>query len=268
MPIGINKELIDKISLSKLQRDPNPMFNWTLSLRNSSKNNIFINKKTNNYWANSFTVTPKISNLNHDNELSISLFKTSIRESRAENRNLDRNKSLKESWTIQQPSDIYYLEPTSKNPDGIWSRKKSIINFTDDQEIIRKSLFNILKVEKDEYQESSLIRFIPKSLIKGYVDCISQPKLFKPSSSKSSMHNTFDCFEEKEVKPSQTIYGIDNDKDLRTLEIVGSNKLTSEIRACNSIINEPKFFIKNHFLNEIGEGEPDESEEIIEQWYC
>ena len=159
---------------------------------------------------------------------------------------------------------MYYLEPTGYNPDGIWTRKRSMLKLPEDQEIIRKSQFNTLQIVKN-WDQQSLSKFLPKSLIKGYYDIIPQPKSIKQSSSKSSMYNTTDWFEE-EMKETKTLYGIDNEVDLMNLEIVGTNKLLSEISAWNSIKGS-KYIIKNHHFNELGEGEPEESVEIIEQCY-
>ena len=84
------KEIIDKISLSKQQRDPYPTFNWALGLRNSSVQNINLNLKEQNHLTNSFTVTPKLKSYGSEIRSQLSLYKSSMRESCIANRNFDK----------------------------------------------------------------------------------------------------------------------------------------------------------------------------------
>ena len=257
------KEIIDQISSSKLQLDPFSNFSWALSLRNSPTSNP-IKVEENKVLTSSLHSTPKIMNYTGEFGSSFSQFRSSFHESWVAQRNFESN-AISSSKTMKN-QEYYFLEPTSKNPDGIWIRKRPELKLPSDFEIIRKSKYDLSKVTPVKDKDSLLSNFVPKNLIKEIKDSIKSNRWGKFNSAKTSMFNTANSIDFQLTNKSPEIFGVDNEKELTSIEIIGSNKLVAEINSWNNI-QGPKCFIKNHYYTETGEGEPDEAEEIIEQSY-
>ena len=212
----------------------------------------------------SINSTPKM-NLTDDFRSTFSQFKNSFYESCIAQRNFE-NWELPTSKTLKNSNEYYFLEPTGSNPDGIWIRKKPDLKLPSESEVIRKSKYDLLKVTPVKDGEVSLSKFIPKTLINEFKEKCKSNRDWLFSSSKSGLFKTTNSLNFRDLDKSPKIFGIDNEKELESLEIIGSNKLLSEISAWYNI-QGPKFFMKNHYYTETGEGEPDDPEEVIEQSY-
>ena len=164
--------------------------------------------------------------------------------------------------------DTQYLQEIGPSNSGIWVRMKQKNNDAPKEElVIRKSKSFYKQVFGSEEQNSS--KSVPRKILEKYRIFTGQRearhKMLLKGNENLQESQTFDKIPSVRDKDYNSF--VDEripDDSIADIEIKGTSKLLSEIRYAKSI-HGSKYLIKNHHLNDHGEGEPSRDEEVIIQ---
>ena len=156
--------------------------------------------------------------------------------------------------TFGEDMDYQYVQEIGPNNSGIWMRMRSKESERSNKEITVRKSKSFYKQTLGSEEQSKVV---PKIVLEKYKKFIKKRK---------SMSNKFLTMG-RSLQSSQTCDNISSPKEnedeemIAGIEVIGTNKLNSEMKYARAL--KKKYLLKNHFLNEDGEGEPTIEEETL-----
>jgi hypothetical protein len=156
-----------------------------------------------------------------------------------------------------------FVEPVGPFNSGLWVRVHSNdADLNKSQTVIRKSksIYKQLLGDSNIFSHS-----LPKMILEKYRNFDKQ----REKKIGSVFQNSQNCSQTQSIDMLSSMLPKSTDfdehipeDDISEIEVIGMSKLKSEAKYAIKL-QGPKYLIKNHFLNEDGEGEPILDEELI-----
>ena len=266
------KELLDKIELTKTPFEREGDFAWILSLRTHKQELFKDDNSVIGSYSNNLASKGTLSNKTMVNFCSR---RSSNGLSKAEsiaNRTYDslETEAIKD---MRSSAQFYFLEPTSKKLNELWVRKKIETQKPSDLEVVRKSYHDMSQTLDLTDSPRFKNQHLPRKLVDTYkhkLTLMHPEKVKKPK--KSQMRSSIKSSVESSTSDlplslsHENLVGVNDDEQLMGVEVVGKNKMDSEIEACYNM-QGTRYWVKNHHLTETGEDEPYLQEETIMESY-
>lgn len=157
-----------------------------------------------------------------------------------------------------------FVEEVRYKNSGIWVRVRQADSC--DNAVIRKSksVYTDAVGSTAGYADSTVKRSVPKAVLDKY------NKLFNKQCRQRKQSTSSNMFQLAAIEQALSSYNRQRnatddsvaDDRICDIEVVGVSKLKSEALAAKRI-SGPKFYVKNHYYNELGEGEPIADEEVL-----
>lgn len=284
--LDANKEILEKLESSKPLTDVlGSSYAFKMTLRSGRKSSSyahdrspielpgvkndsygdFVPKTTNRSVRFKGDGTDASSKINNSKDIKSSSFSFS-KKSFCVNDSMDLLQRRLKNNSFGNEMNTQFMEKVGPDTNGIWVRMKTDDNSNTANLVIRKSKSIYKQVVGDTDQVPA--KSMPKMIMEKYMKfCQKREKsnnFFDKSDGLRSSH-TADHLATSQIAIDADLKHNDRyipEDQISDIEIIGTSKLKSEAQYAKRLTG-PKFLIKNHYLNEDGEGEPMSEEEVL-----